>query len=138
MVLPCQPIGRGRQRRWFSCAMARPGFRFSWCSGTARLRSWAARTYFRAARSMLQTAIRRYDTRFFMCGVPPGQTPVHDDSEATASRWISPAAALASADHGEMLLPPATWMTLRDLAQFTTGRDALAWARTRRVTRSEP
>jgi hypothetical protein len=37
-----------------------------------------------------------------------------------------------------MLLPPPTWMTLRDLAAFDSADEAIAWAATRRVERSEP
>src|SRR6188474_2152876 len=39
--------------------------------------------------------IRRYDTRFFLARMPPGQTAKHDDSETTALDWLSPAEAIA-------------------------------------------
>jgi len=81
---------------------------------------------------------RRFDTRFFMTRVPPHQTPAHDDRETTESTWLSAAAAIAGARANDIVLPPPTWATLREIEPFTSVDDALAWARQRRVVRREP
>jgi len=81
---------------------------------------------------------RQFDTRFFVTRVPPGQTPVHDETETTHSTWMTPAQAIAAATHGEIVLPPPTWTTLRELEPFTTVESALAWARSRRIARRQP
>ena len=64
---------------------------------------------------------RQFDTRFFMTRVPPHQTPAHDDTETTHSVWITPAAAIAQSRRGEIVLPPPTWTTLRELEPFAVG-----------------
>ena len=81
---------------------------------------------------------RQFDTRFFMTRVPPDQTPAHDDTETTHSCWLTPAAAIAQSINREIVLPPPTWTTLRELESFRTVDDALAWARTRRILRRQP
>jgi 8-oxo-dGTP pyrophosphatase MutT (NUDIX family) len=81
---------------------------------------------------------RRFDTRFFVTRVPPLQTPVHDDTETTESSWITAPAAIAAAARREILLPPPTWITLRELERFQRVDEVLAWAKTRRIERREP
>jgi 8-oxo-dGTP pyrophosphatase MutT (NUDIX family) len=81
---------------------------------------------------------RQFDTRFFVTRVPPHQTPAHDDTETTHSTWMTPSAAIAAATSGEIVLPPPTWTTLRELERFATVEAALAWARVRRITRRQP
>jgi 8-oxo-dGTP pyrophosphatase MutT (NUDIX family) len=81
---------------------------------------------------------RQFDTRFFMTRVPPDQTPAHDETETTHSAWITPAEAMQQGRDGEIVLPPPTWTTLRELESFRTVEAALAWARTRRVARRMP
>jgi 8-oxo-dGTP pyrophosphatase MutT (NUDIX family) len=81
---------------------------------------------------------RQFDTRFFMARVPPDQTPAHDDTETTQSAWIAPADALAQARGGDIVLPPPTWTTLRELEPFESVAEALAWGRQRRVVRRMP
>ena len=82
--------------------------------------------------------VKRFDTRFFITRVPPEQTPVHDDHEATDSVWITPDAALSAVGRRELILPPPTWATLRELQRFESVDDALCWARARTVYRREP
>jgi 8-oxo-dGTP pyrophosphatase MutT (NUDIX family) len=82
--------------------------------------------------------VRRFDTRFFVALVPPGQTPVHDAGETTASSWVTPADAIARCRRGEIVLPPPTWTTLRELEGFTTATEAMSSARLRHITRREP
>lgn len=81
---------------------------------------------------------RQFDTRFFMTRVPPHQTPAHDEAETTHSTWVTPADAIAQAIAGDIVLPPPTWTTLRELEPFTSVEEALAWARRRRVVRRMP
>ena len=81
---------------------------------------------------------RQFDTRFFMTRVPPHQTPAHDDTETTDSVWARPAAAIAQAEGDEIVLPPPTWSTLRELEPHESVKDALAWARRRTVIRRMP
>jgi 8-oxo-dGTP pyrophosphatase MutT (NUDIX family) len=81
---------------------------------------------------------RQFDTRFFMTRVPPDQTPAHDDTETTHSLWARPADAIAQAEGNEIVLPPPTWSTLRELEPFESVNDALAWARRRTVIRRMP
>jgi len=81
---------------------------------------------------------RQFDTRFFMTRVPPHQTPAHDDTETTHSLWVRPAEAIAQSVRHEIVLPPPTWSTLRELEPFASVDEALAWARRRRVVRRMP
>jgi len=81
---------------------------------------------------------RRFDTRFFATALPAGQQPVHDDRETTKSLWIRPSEAIAAAERREMVLPPPTWMMLRDLVPFTSVAGVLDWARRRTIRRREP
>jgi 8-oxo-dGTP pyrophosphatase MutT (NUDIX family) len=81
---------------------------------------------------------RQFDTRFFMTRVPPDQTPAHDDTETTHSLWTRPADAIAQAGRDEIVLPPPTWSTLREIEPLESVKDALAWARARTVVRRMP
>lgn len=82
--------------------------------------------------------VRRFDTRFFITRVPPEQTPAHDDTETTHSMWVTPAEAIARCRRGEIVLPPPTWTTLRELEAFSTVDEAMGAARRRQITRREP
>jgi 8-oxo-dGTP pyrophosphatase MutT (NUDIX family) len=81
---------------------------------------------------------RRYDTRFFVARMPPGQSPKHDDSETTALEWLSPSAAIARFERRELLLPPPTFTTIRQLAQRTSIEDVLVWAKSKPIVRVMP
>jgi 8-oxo-dGTP pyrophosphatase MutT (NUDIX family) len=81
---------------------------------------------------------RQFDTRFFMTRVPPHQTPAHDETETTHGVWIAPSAAIAQSQRGDIVLPPPTWSTIRELEPFRSVDDALAWARRRRVVSRQP
>ena len=78
---------------------------------------------------------RRYDTRFFVAGVPAGAAVTAHLAEAERERWLPPAA--AAADQGMPMLPPTRY-SLRDLAPFATVKAALAAAEGRRVERILP
>lgn len=81
---------------------------------------------------------KRYDTRFFLIAMPQGQEPQHDDYEMTELRWLSPSGAIESCLAGDIMLPPPTWTTLKQLARFDTMADAFAWARTTRIVTIQP
>jgi 8-oxo-dGTP pyrophosphatase MutT (NUDIX family) len=82
--------------------------------------------------------IRRYDTRFFLARMPAGQEPRHDEGEMTAMAWMSPAVAIAKFERRELLLPPPTWTTIRQLEKLTSIDEVFAWARNRKVVRVMP
>ncbi|OLC51801.1 MAG: hypothetical protein AUH43_01700 [Acidobacteria bacterium 13_1_40CM_65_14] len=81
---------------------------------------------------------RRFDTRFFVTRVPPHQTPAHDETETTHSTWLTAAGAIAKATANDIVLPPPTWTTLREIEPCASVADALEWARRRHVVRREP
>jgi 8-oxo-dGTP pyrophosphatase MutT (NUDIX family) len=82
--------------------------------------------------------IRRYDTRFFLARMPAGQIAKHDDGETTALDWLSPREAIGRFERKELLLPPPTWTTIRQLAHRTSIEDAVAWARSKPIVRVMP
>ncbi len=71
---------------------------------------------------------RRYDTRFFLARMPPGQQAAHDQSETTELSWLRPDDAISRSHGGEIMLPPPTWTTLKRLARFASADDVFAWA----------
>jgi len=81
---------------------------------------------------------RRYDTRFFVARMPDGQTAKHDESETVALDWLSPAEAIARFERRELLLPPPTFTTIRQLAQRTSIEDVLVWAKSKPIVRVMP
>ena len=81
---------------------------------------------------------RQFDTRFFLTRVPPEQSPAHDDTETTHSCWATPATAIRQAQSNEIVLPPPTWTTLRELESFSNVDAAIAWGRERRIERRQP
>jgi 8-oxo-dGTP pyrophosphatase MutT (NUDIX family) len=78
---------------------------------------------------------RRYDTRFFVAGLPAGAAVTAHLAEAERERWLPPAA--AAADQDLPMLPP-TRCTLRDLAGHATVAEALAAGTDRPVERILP
>lgn len=68
---------------------------------------------------------RRYDTRFFAAGVPPGRTVQADAREMTDALWLTPAQALARFAEGTLPMVFPTVKTLEQLAEFTNTAHAL-------------
>ena len=58
---------------------------------------------------------RRYDTYFFLAGMPPDQEAQDVSGETDHAAWDSPAAALASAERSEIGLMPPTRSILLEL-----------------------
>lgn len=74
---------------------------------------------------------KRFDTRFFVANLPPGQQARHDEHEATSGLWVRPRAALERYWAGEVVLAPPQIMSLAHLARFPSARSILEEARRR-------
>lgn len=81
---------------------------------------------------------KRFDTRFFLAALPAGQTPVHDDHEATASVWLSPRAALEAYWRHEIEFAPPQIMSLAQLARHADVASAMREAAQRPPPVIEP
>lgn len=81
---------------------------------------------------------KRFDTRFFVVAMQPGQQARHDDHEAVASVWLTPRAALEQYRDEKIELAPPQIMTLAHLMRHTTVAGALAEARGRRPPLVQP
>jgi 8-oxo-dGTP pyrophosphatase MutT (NUDIX family) len=82
---------------------------------------------------------RRFDTRFFLARVPPRQGEGDVDRESVGLAWWTPADAIRRCQAGDVVLPPPTWTTLRELERVHTADEAFAWALgVRPVVRREP
>jgi hypothetical protein len=76
---------------------------------------------------------RRYDTHFFVSGLPPGRSIAHDPREMTHAEWLTPAAALARFEQGTLPMVFPTVKTLQLLRDFTSVDHALDALRHRDV-----
>ncbi len=83
---------------------------------------------------------KRFDTRFFIAALPPGQQARHDNHEATESLWLAPRAALRQYWDGLMELAPPQILGLSHLARHRSVASVLATAaqRTPPCIRPEP
>lgn len=72
---------------------------------------------------------RRFDTRFLIAHLPPGQEASHDAVETTAMRWTTPAAALAAHAAGQLHVIYPTRCTLAQLAAHDRATAAVSAAR---------
>lgn len=85
------------------------------------------------------TEARRFDARFFLARVPPGQTGAPDPAgEVIDFHWASPRWFLEQQLLGKIKLPPPTIWHLGDLSRHSTVESALAWARTRQIIAVRP
>ena len=75
-----------------------------------------------------EPAPKRYDTRFFVAALPPGQVPIHDDHETVDTVWVRPDDALARAKAGEFDLIFPTMKNLEAISRFATSGELLAAA----------
>src|SRR5688572_29478733 len=82
--------------------------------------------------------IRRYDTRFFLARMPPGQVAKHDEGETTALEWLTPRQAIDRFNHRELLLPPPTYTSIRQIAPRSSIDDVFTWAEARPIARVMP
>ena len=75
---------------------------------------------------------RRYETRFYVAALPPGQQAADVSGETDTAAWTSPMVALAAADKGSIGLMPPTRSILLELADLGT-LDAVVAATANRV-----
>ena len=68
---------------------------------------------------------RRYDTRFFLGGLPAGVEPMDVTTESSHAAWVGVGEALEQARRGERKMLPPTLATLSSLSGFATVADAL-------------
>jgi 8-oxo-dGTP pyrophosphatase MutT (NUDIX family) len=80
----------------------------------------------------------RYDTWFFLATLPGGAEPRVDGAEVVDARWFQPAAALAAARAGDILLVFPTIKHLEQLSGFASVAELLAHARGRTVAPVQP
>ncbi len=73
----------------------------------------------------------RYDTRFFLAGLPPGQECRPDGRETTRGVWMTPAEALAANAAGEIPLSPPNLVSLQQMLPFRSVGDLEKEARRR-------
>ena len=67
-----------------------------------------------------ESETRRFDARFMVTTLPPGQNPEPDDREMTRMHWLTPAKALALQAKGEILLMPPTLKTVSELSRYSS------------------
>ncbi|MFM9879009.1 MAG: MBL fold metallo-hydrolase [Burkholderiaceae bacterium] len=72
---------------------------------------------------------RRYGVPFLVARMPPGQTPVADETEQFAAQWVRPADALARHAAGDFSMIFPTIRTLERLQAFATVDAVLAACR---------
>ncbi|MEU6080495.1 NUDIX hydrolase [Streptomyces sp. NPDC047108] len=77
---------------------------------------------------------RRYDTWFFVAGLPQGQRTRNASTEADRTVWIRPEEAAAGYDRGELLMMPPTITMLRELQPYASAAEALAAGKGRDLT----
>jgi 8-oxo-dGTP pyrophosphatase MutT (NUDIX family) len=70
-----------------------------------------------------EAMIKRFDTRFFIAKLPPGQVCSPDGRETVQGIWVSPQAAIESNLNGEMALSPPTLVTLHQMLPYTRMAD---------------
>jgi 8-oxo-dGTP pyrophosphatase MutT (NUDIX family) len=69
---------------------------------------------------------KRFDTRFFVAALPPGQRTRDVGGEADRVAWARPQDALAAAQSGEMGMLPPTAFTLSEIASYDDVSGVLA------------
>ncbi len=101
---------------------------------TAALRPWSR--WITPRNPVVGTA--RFDTRFFLALLPPGQQAVPDQREAVEALWLAPRAALQRHWVQELELIPPQLMALAELARFESAAAAWQQALARRAPCIEP
>jgi len=81
---------------------------------------------------------RRYDTRFFVAALPPGQQTRDVSGESDAVTWLRPRDALTAAADGRIDMMPPTVRVCADLADLAYAADALTTAAERRFGTIQP
>jgi 8-oxo-dGTP pyrophosphatase MutT (NUDIX family) len=81
---------------------------------------------------------RRYDTRFFVAELPSGQRTRDVSGESDRVAWMSPRAACAGVDAGEMAMLPPTYATLCQVRSFDRAGAVVSAARDRAISTIMP
>lgn len=81
---------------------------------------------------------RRFDTRFYLTMLPPGEVAAADGHEAVDEHWLTPADALARADAGTISLVYPTRRNLERLGQYPDVATLLAATAARPLVRIQP
>jgi len=71
---------------------------------------------------------RRFDARFFLMALPPGQVVRHDEHETTQSFWARPSHILQQFAAAEIMLAPPTLRLLELLASVADVAEAMQFA----------
>ncbi len=87
---------------------------------------------------MASVSHKRFDTRFFVAGVPLYQSAHHANYESTESVWLQPRAALAQYWDKAIELAPPQIMSLVHLSHHNSVASVLAQARSGRPAVIEP
>lgn len=129
-ALAAQATGLLREGRAFDEVMAMMALRLN----ASQLTPWSRWITPRVP----SVSSKRFDTRFFVAAVPPGQQATHDNHEATESVWLAPRQALQQYwDRGIELAPPQI-MSLVHLSRHESVDSVLAQARGRRPPLIQP
>jgi 8-oxo-dGTP pyrophosphatase MutT (NUDIX family) len=81
---------------------------------------------------------RRYDTRFFVAELPTGQRTRDVSGESDRVVWMSPLAARAGVDAGQMAMLPPTYATLAQISGVDRASAVVAAARDRGISTIMP
>jgi 8-oxo-dGTP pyrophosphatase MutT (NUDIX family) len=68
----------------------------------------------------------RFDTRFYLAALPPGQTPLHYPEEVAESLWINAKEAVERSAGGQFPMMPPTVAVLRTLMEHRSWQDLAA------------
>jgi 8-oxo-dGTP pyrophosphatase MutT (NUDIX family) len=105
-------------------------------AGTLASPAWEERRLVRAADLRLWARWvtppferRRFDTRFYVAALPPGQEARDLGGEGERAAWLSPAAAVAAHAAGELPMLPPTLVCLEELAAVPDVATLLATSR---------
>ncbi len=121
-----------RARQAWAALRAGPRFDELLAPLGVRLRAGALHPWSRWITPTLSSVGRkRFDTRFFVATVPPGQEPAHDEHEATESLWLAPRTALRQYWDGLIEMAPPQIMSLTHLARHRSVAGVLAAAGSR-------
>lgn len=63
---------------------------------------------------------KRFDARFYLAELPPGQVPSFDQKETVEELWITPAEALARHAAGTLKLPPPQLRTFSEMLPYAS------------------
>jgi len=69
---------------------------------------------------------KRFDTRFFLAVLPPGQRSMHDAVETLDQAWLAPAQALAAENSRKLMTPTRSVIAM--IGRFADTASLLAWA----------